>query len=372
MTNRNPAAEDRGQRVRTRLVRVLSPEHREFERDLLRVAACVPLQHRSAWLERFGDGSGSFCAALDHNGRCLAGFAIDVARSRALPGHQALRVERYCPAEQNETSRAMLECVCGEARRNPRVLGVSVELCCFEEAKRLVTEDLLTLAGFVRSAESRRYEHTLVLDLQPKIAEIFARLDSKARRDIRIVSRHPVEVRPIEGRIWAGRIEELRQESMTRTGGRPSPQDWSARLEFGRTSPHLARTVGLFKTDSSGPESLVAFASALSHGSYVHYDASGATRSSGLRIPMSYALLWDLIQWAKANSAQHFDFGGITLGHLKDGQDALGGISDFKRYFTKNVVQVGAEWVLEPRPFRARVARTVSAAAERIRIALHR
>lgn len=372
MNDQSPFTENSGQSVQIRLVRALSAEHRGFEQDLLRVAPCLPLQHRTAWLERFGAGKAWFCAALDYSGRCVAGFAVGVARSRALPGHQTLRIERYCPADQNDTSRAMLECVRDEARRNQRILRLSVELCCFDEAKRLATEVVLAQAGFLSSAESRRYEHTLVLNLEPEITDIFARLDSKARRDIRVIAKHPVEVRSIEDRIWANRIEELRQESMSRTGGHPSPQDWVARLEFGRTSPNLARTVGLFKTDCTGPESLVAFASAFGHGNYVHYDASGATRSSGLRIPMAYALLWDLIQWAKANSAQYFDFGGITFGHLKDGQDALGGISDFKRYFTRNVVQIGAEWVYEPRPLRASVARKVSEAAERIRVALHR
>ena len=61
-----------------------------------------------------------------------------------------------------------------------------------------------------------------------------------------------------------------------------------------------------------------------------------------------------------------FDFGGITAGsHGAD--DKLGGISDFKRYFSKEIVGVGQEWSLEPRPALNSIARGVSAGARWLR-----
>jgi len=372
MNGRSPTLDHPGDPVEVTIVRALSSEHRELERDLLRFAAYVPLQHRVVWLERFGDPEGWFCAARNAAGQCLGGFAISTAASRALPGHRLLRVERFCPPGDIEVQRLMLDRVCEFSRHDSRILRVSLELCCYDDARRIAVENLLARAGFTRSKSSRNYEDTLVFDLQPAEASLLAGLDAKTRRNIRMISKHPVEVRPIEDPIWAERIEALRRESMSRTGGHAARRDWVARIDFSRCSPALARIVGLFRTDVVGPEALVAFACAFSHGEYAHYDASGATRSSGLRIPMSYALLWDLILWAKSNSASWFDFGGVTLGHLKDGEDALGGISDFKRSFTRKLVHVGAEWILEPRPLRARLARAISGTAERLRAAWRR
>ena len=66
--------------------------------------------------------------------------------------------------------------------------------------------------------------------------------------------------------------------------------------------------------------------------------------------------------WAKRGGARFFDFGGVTAGSLAS-DDPLGGISDFKRYFTETLVQVGAEWSYEPRPGRAQAARMVKSAS---------
>ena len=72
--------------------------------------------------------------------------------------------------------------------------------------------------------------------------------------------------------------------------------------------------------------------------------------------------MWDLIKWAKHSGAHFFDFGGITPGTLAS-DDPLGGISDFKRYFSQRVVQVGAEWSYEPRPMQAQAARMMKSAS---------
>jgi hypothetical protein len=64
--------------------------------------------------------------------------------------------------------------------------------------------------------------------------------------------------------------------------------------------------------------------------------------------------------------------GGITAGSFArgrgvDGEDRLGGISDFKRHFGGTEEHVSEQWLLEPRRTRARVAHAVSAGAEWLR-----
>lgn len=351
---------------RVAFVPCLSDAHRRAEEQLLAAGACVPVSHRTAWLELFRADGGIFCAAQDPAGRCRAGFAIEVARSRALPGHRLLRVERYVPGGAGEGERAALTALRDLARDDARILRVSLELHGRDEARRHETERLLGELGFVRAASARRYEHTLALDLGPEEAALLAGLHKTARRNIRDMAKHPVEVRTVSDPVWADRLQELLVASMRRTGGNAGRHDWKARMELGARHPELSRIVGLFRTDVAGPESLLAFAWGVCHGDYAHYDAAGAART-GLRLSLAYPLLWDLICWAKRGSARWFDLGGVTPGHLNDGADALGGISDFKRYFTPCVVEVGGEWVLEPRPLRARLARAVGAAAAGLR-----
>ncbi len=132
-------------------------------------------------------------------------------------------------------------------------------------------------------------------------------------------------------------------------------REWGSIIELGRVAPRLSRLVGLFRDGRSDPKSLLAFAWGCAHGEYAHYDAAGSTRPDDLRVPLAYALLWDLICWAKRGGAKWFDLGGITFGH-RDSSDPLGGISDFKRYFSKQVVVVGQEWMLEPHWGTARIA----------------
>jgi hypothetical protein len=349
------------------IVRGLSAAHLRYERDLLGRPGCRPLPHRTAWLEAFAEHDSLFCAAEDAGGRCEEGFAIQVAASRALPGARLLRVERYTPPASPRGDQAMLEALRDHARRDRRVLRVGLELYCRNVARRAITERLLEGLGFRRREESRRYEHTLVVDLQPDEAAILAGLHTTARKNLRAAAKRPVEARPVEDPIWAARLAALFDESMRRTGGHARTHDWIARIEFSRRFPALSRIVGLFRTDAGGLESLLAFAWGCNHGEYAHYDASGATRTSDLKVPMAYPLLWDLILWAKRSSALWFDLGGVTFGHTGDGDDALGGISDFKRFFSRELVEVGAEWTLEPRPICAGVARAIGATAGRLR-----
>jgi lipid II:glycine glycyltransferase (peptidoglycan interpeptide bridge formation enzyme) len=106
----------------------------------------------------------------------------------------------------------------------------------------------------------------------------------------------------------------------------------------------------------------VAFALGFGHGDHGEYHLAGSMRAPDLKIPLAYPLLWDLVIWARRMGSTWFDFGGVTPARLGD-DDELGGISDFKRYFSTTCVVVGEEWVLEPRRARAELANVVSAGA---------
>jgi hypothetical protein len=286
-----------------------------------------------------------------------------VDRSRALPGHLLLRAERFGHSLPRELWAVSVEALTKLARRSARVLRVQVEVFSPEADTRQGLAAHLRACGFRPAHEHRSYANTLTIDLRPDEESILASFRPNTRRIIRSVGKHPVQLRPIDDSAWVGRMAALYRETMSRTGGAPQECNWAGRIELSRQVPEQSRVVGLFRTDQDGPESLLAFAWACAHGDHVCYHAAASTRQADLKISLAYPVVWDLVCWARRHGALWFDFGGITMGSL-DSEDRLGGISDFKRHFSKTVATVGEEWLLEPHRSQAQLARLVRAGAD--------
>lgn len=340
----------------------ISSAREHFEDELTRARVALPLQHRCAWARAHPSTESWFVAVRDAHGTSCCGFALEVGRTRALPGHLVIRSERFGTAPSNEARAAALHALADFARRNRRILRVTLEVFSRDSGTRDVIARLLSSVGFSRTANGRSYEQTVVLDLTPDETSIFASLSSRARRGIRAIHKCPAVVRPIIDERYAERIEALLRETFARSGGRYPKEDWRRRIDLCNQYPSISRLVGFFSTDVGGPEGLLAFAWGRAHGDHAEYADSASTRVATVRAPLSYALAWDLICWARRNGATWFDFGGITRGHLGDG-DPLGGISDFKRFFSNQIAPVGEEWVLEPHYLKAKLAQALSAGA---------
>ncbi|HEX6629036.1 MAG TPA: GNAT family N-acetyltransferase [Gemmatimonadaceae bacterium] len=337
-----------------------------LERELELAGYGLPLQHRVCWAAaQRRPGNHWLLFVQDAAARPCGAVGVQVSRSRALPGHRLLRVERFGPGIQAAAYTAAVQALMALARRDPRVLRLYIESIAFEPNVRTALESVLETAGFVRLPSPRCYEHTLVLALDKDEDSILASFHRSARQNIRNSVKQGVRVTPIVDPAHFARLDEIAAETYERTGGRYTPVDWARITAVGAADPRASRLVGLYRDDKDGPDSLVAFAWACSHGDHAHYADSGSTRVTDRRIPLLYPLVWDLIVWAKRSGSRFFDFGGVTMGTL-DSEDPLGGISDFKRYFTPRVVQVGAEWSYEPRPKRAQAAKMVKSAAAKL------
>ena len=348
------------------LLRGPSPARIRLERELDLAGYRLPLPHRVSWASAQRRPSDHWLLFVqDPAGRPCGAVGVQVSPSRALPGHRLLRVERFGPGIQAAAYAATLQALISIARRDPRVLRVYVESLAFEPNVRSALESMLDSAGFTRMPSPRCYEHTLVLALDKDEESILASFHRSARQNIRSTEKLGVRVAPIVEPSHFVRVDEISAETYSRTGGRYAPVDWARIAAVGAADAGASRLIGLYRDDRQGPESLVAFAWACGHGDHAHYSLSGSTRVTDRRIPFLYPLLWDLIVWAKRSGARFFDFGGVTMGTL-DSEDPLGGISDFKRYFTQRLVQVGAEWSYEPRPRRAHAAKMMKSAASRL------
>ena len=335
-----------------------SPARERCEQELLEAGHVMPLMHRCAWTRTVRPGGDWFVCARDETDRCAYGLALEVNRSRAVPGYLLIRCQRIGGSSVAGAAEAALAAVTRLAKAHPRVLRVDLEVFSRDDAVRATLARVLAAQGCRPKPEPRGYAETIVMDLLPDEEEIFAALASKTRRDIKAAAKAGAFTRAITHPAPADRLNALLKETMGRTGGQFHAPDWNGIITLGQSHPTLARLTGLYRSDLEGPEALVAFAWGCGHGDHAQYSLAASTRTSGLRIPLAYALAWDLICWAKRNGARWFDFGGVTRGTLGSG-DPVGGISDFKRYFSQRMERVADEWLLEPRRLAAKVAATV-------------
>jgi lipid II:glycine glycyltransferase (peptidoglycan interpeptide bridge formation enzyme) len=208
------------------------------------------------------------------------------------------------------------------------------------------------------------YSQTLAMDLVPSEEELFAKLHSTARRHIRAPGKKGLVLRPVTDPALGDRLESIFNETFRRTGTVPEQRPWEAIIKLSAAEPTRSRVVGIFDDAVPTPDGLIAFAWGCAQGRYATYEAGASVRRPDLgNTPLSYAPLWDLITWARRDTGStQFDLGGITSGGPNDPRH---GISEFKRYFSDNIVQVAEEWTMEPAPLRASLARAISSGVRR-------
>lgn len=349
----------RPERPTTVLHRDGGAEWARCERELAEAGFSLPLSYRAA-AAGVRPWTGSWHLELrGADGRCRGGFPIRPRPLRVAPGHRVLRVERFGATVADADLGAAADALARLVRDDARTLRLDVELFSPDAAARAHVAGALAERGFHRATVPNVYVDTLRLDLAPGEDALFAALHRSARRNIREVEKQGLEVRPVTDPALAERLDALLADTLARTGGRHVPQDWTGRMRLAAAHPELGRMVGLFRRGRADADALLAFAWGCNHGDHGQYSDAASTRAVDVRIPLAYALLWDLVCWSRRNGAAWFDLGGVTRGTLGDDGDPLGGISDFKRFFTRDLVSVGEEWVLDSFTVRARFARAV-------------
>lgn len=312
----------------------------------------LPLYHRWAWAESHTSSSRKFQLITidDADGLPVGAFALQIDRSRTLPGHVFWQVQRFGEGLPERSWPGLAARLHSLAQNDTRILKVSVRIFARQQRDQIA-------AAFARHSFSpldhpHSYRHTLTLDLTPPEDELLASLHKTARKNLRETEKAGISVHPLTNERYAARIQTLQAEALRRTGGNTEPLKGEAILRLSREHPDLSRIIGLFASpEDTSPESLVGFAWGCMHTTHAEYRAAGTSRIPGRNLAISYPLLWDLILWARRHGATWFDFGGVTI---ETGE--LQGISDFKRYFSRQVEEVGEEWALVPNPRRLRLA----------------
>lgn len=339
-----------------------------YVEELLEAGVPLPLEHRPSWIRDVAREKSWFVEVKsEEDGSLAAAFPMKRTTTRSLPGHYELRIARFGYAVEEAGLQAALEVLRRLVDERGRLLSLNVEMFVPDGERREALEEMARSTGYGRSDAQRRYRWTTRLDLSPDEDDLLMSFTGSCRRFIRDPEKKGYSVEPVEEDRWADRMDELWEETFSRTGAQSPPRVWRDHLRFARRQPDLYHIVGTFGPGRPAPESLKSFSCVQHNGDHAVYSDGASTRDVESGVALSYAPMWELIRWAKEHGCAWFDMGGISSGTYEDDEDPRGGISDFKRRFTEDVVEVGTEWEFRPDSLRTALSDRVSASASALR-----
>lgn len=341
-------------------------ESTAFERELDGSGAPLALPHRASWASRFGSPQSLFVGVRDAGGRAVYGCTVDVAALRTMPGHAIYRVQRFGNTRDHHLLAELVRALGAHARARGTVLRLQLEAFA-ADADGLAAINAVAAELGLLARPAQRYTHTLRLNLAGDRNAVLEALPKTARKNLKLAAKAGLRVDTIDDVGLAPALAAIEREAFARTGGHPTETDWPELIRYAVEHPKLVRIAGLFANAAGEPPDMLGFAVGRSHGDHVEYASAGTTRRPGLKVSLGYPIMWDLIEWANGLGAAWFDFGGITAGTAHSGDDALGGISDFKRHFGGVEIEVGGEWSLEIAQLRGAVADALSRMAGMLR-----
>lgn len=284
-------------------------------------------------------------------------IGLQVTRPRLLPWTRIVRVPRFGRGLDSLAVKQIL----GRLVRlwgERSVLRLHIEVWSEREADRAAVDAACRRLHFTRFPP-RNYTHTVWFDISVPERDLLLSFHRSVRRNIQVPMRKGFSVRPVTDLASIPRISDIFKRTFDRTGGTPPFIDWEFLIERNGEPGCHHHMVGLFPESVASPAEILAFAVVYLHGEVAEFAHAGSVRDSGIRIPLLYAPTWDLIVWAKSQGARFWDFGGVTSSQPGN-HDRLAGISKFKLYFCREVVEVGGEWALERHGLTRALARTRS------------
>lgn len=342
-----------------------SPNWIRCEQSLLAAGEPVPLEHRSDWVRQIaGEDHRYLAVRSEASGEWLCGFPLRLSAPRSVPGHRMIRVTRFGAAFDIDALEAALRGLRDWARSEDAIVRLHVEIFSHRAPRRAHIEESADRLGLEPVRTSRRYTHTVGVDLKDKDEDgVLKSFHSSGRRFIREPGKKGFPVKRLQDARFADRMADLQRETFARTGGEPPDRNWRQRLRYAREHPDHYRIVGTFHPERPEPESLVAFVCGHHNGDHCVYADGSSTRKIDSNVSLTYAPVWELIRWALESDCDWFDMGGITLPDTRD-DDPLAGISNFKRYFSEDMMEVGGEWRFHPPGWRGTLARIAARGRE--------
>lgn len=350
-----------------RVCAVRAADRKQCEEAIASAGLPLPLHDLIVWHSRGPGPRSTLCLIHDDEGRLRGAFAVQRYPSNALPFHAFLRVEHLGEAVPEGSEPAVAASLRHLAQRTPRVLRLAVEVHDRDRARRLRIGAALRAAGFMRRDDVRMYQHTLAIDLTMSEEDLLATFSARARRELRRAGKFPLGVVELDGNLHVPVLDELLRETFERTGGAAPVQHWGKLTALAKAAPTRLRLFGMTLAEEGTAPRLVAFARIVRHGTFAVYETAASTRLADRRVPMMYPIIWESLAWARDTGATWFDFGGVTAGTSDTTEDPVGGISEFKRNFGGELLEVGEDWSLDVAPVRERLAGSLGRAVAALR-----
>jgi hypothetical protein len=227
------------------------------------------------------------------------------------------------------------------------------------------TYDRLSAHGF-HEVSASAYTQTRVIDLRPSVKEILDTFSANGRARLKIKNKDTdkIEINKISNTATIPFLKKALNDSFLRSVNRITDFDFEPLFA---SMDQLGSNVVMFgfylKKSLLEPQ---AFITGIQHGSVVEFSVGGSLSSAHLRqFPFNHLLMWRLLLHSKENGIKFLDLGGITSG---EADDALSGISNFKRYFPGFEMPVGREMLFVLRPIYLSVYTGIKKVSDLIKI----
>ena len=270
-------------------------------------------------------------------------MVLSLARSRKLPLVYVGRVQFAVPLLLALGVNGIHDWL-DSLRRLPGGPSVlSMHVYATEMSEKELGGQLLMRAGFEPEPRARGFHRTLLVPVNGSAAERLERISYAARRGIRQVHERGYGVAPVVDTSAAPRLTWLNAQARRRTGGQPHEQHFATIIETARLMPLHSVLLGVYHPERSVDTALVGFAHAFSTGTSVVYASAGTERAADIgSTPLSYGVVWRLLEWTAGIGCDLFDFGGVTP--LEEQGNPLAGISEFKRKFRGAEAHVASDY----------------------------
>jgi hypothetical protein len=209
------------------------------------------------------------------------------------------------------------------------------------------TYNLLTPLGFA-DVSPKSIIKTRMIDLRPPTEEILSSFSGNGRARLKIKNKDDdlVEVKEIFDIMTIPFLQNALNASYTRSTDKKCPYSFIPLLISAAKRVHEVLILGFFFKDNENVP--LAFITGINHGGVIEYSVGGSLSDSKLRhFPFNHILMWQLVLRSKQNGAHLLDMSGITSG---TDDDALKGITNFKRLFPGFELTVGREMEIAFRP----------------------
>ena len=200
---------------------------------------------------------------------------------------------------------------------------------------------ILSQSGFHQNKTGLDFEgvqpaFVFQLDIRPSAEQLLANMHTKTRYNIKLAQRKGVTIRPAVDKADLGLFYDILQETAERDAFMVRGYEYFEMIWDHMVSSGIAQ---VFLAEYEGQAVSAALALILGKKAWYLY---GASSNQYRNVMPNYLIQWEMINWAKANGCEMYDFRGVS-GDLSE-DNPLYGLYRFKKGFNGELVEFIGDW----------------------------